>query len=62
MAMANRAIRRQAHGNLCWFGLTISREDAFVLQKLSSSCEETPFPAFRAVRSSVALPNLSNVY
>lgn len=42
-------------GNLWWFGLMISREDAFVvLQKLSSSCENTPSPAFRAVRSLVA--------
>lgn len=63
--MADRAVRRQAddHGSLSWFGLTISREDASViLQKLSSSCENTPFPAFGAVRSLVALPDLSSVY
>lgn len=65
MVMADRAGRRQAddHGNLCWLELTVSREDAFViLQKLSSSCENTPFPAFRTVRSLVTLPHLSSVY
>ena len=37
--MAKRAVRRQLDDrrNLCWFGVTISRKDAFVtLQKLSS--------------------------
>lgn len=53
MVMADRARRRQADdlGNLWWFGLMISGGDAFVIvQKLSSSCETTPSPAFRAVR------------